>query len=59
MDQLKCMKRVLRRLGYASAADTIEIKGRTACEISSADELLLTELLFNGVFNDLEVPQVC
>lgn len=58
MDELKCRKRVLRRLGYASAADAIELKGRVACEISSADELLLTELLFNGVFNDLEVPQV-
>lgn len=59
MDELKCRKRVLRRLGYASAADAIEMKGRTACEISSADELLLTELLYNGVFNGLEVPQIC
>jgi len=58
MDELKCRKRVLRRLGYASASDAIELKGRVACEISAADELLLTELLFNGVFNDLEVPQV-
>ena len=58
MDELKCRKRVLRRLGYATSADAIEMKGRVACEISAADELLLTELLFNGVFNDLEVPQV-
>ena len=33
MDELKCRKRVLRRLGYATAADVIEIKGRVACEI--------------------------
>ena len=26
MDQLKCMKRVLRRLGYCNASDVIEIK---------------------------------
>jgi ATP-dependent RNA helicase DOB1 len=58
MDQLKCMKRVLRRLGYCSASDVIEIKGRIACELSSADELLLTELTFNGVFNPLNPPQV-
>ena len=58
MDELKCRKRVLRRLGYANASDAIELKGRVACEISAADELLLTELLFNGVFNDLEVAQV-
>ncbi|XP_067934884.1 exosome RNA helicase MTR4-like [Watersipora subatra] len=59
MDELKCRKRVLRRLGYATSADAIELKGRVACEISAADELLMTELLFNGVFNDLEVSQVC
>ena len=34
MEELKCRKRVIRRLGYATAADVIEIKGRVACEIS-------------------------
>ena len=29
-----------------------------ACEISAADELLLTEMLFAGVFNELS-PQNC
>lgn len=58
MDELKCRKRVLRRLGYSTAADVIELKGRVACEISSADELLLTEMIFNGVFNDLTVDQI-
>ncbi|XP_039272874.2 exosome RNA helicase MTR4-like [Styela clava] len=59
MDELKCRKRVLRRLGYATMADVIETKGRVACEISSGDELLLTELIFNGVFNNLSVQQCC
>ncbi|KAK0052105.1 superkiller viralicidic activity 2-like 2 isoform X1 [Biomphalaria pfeifferi] len=59
MDELKCRKRVLRRMGYCSASDVIELKGRVACEISSGDELLLTELLFNGVFNDLTPQQCC
>jgi len=58
MDELKCMKRVLRRLGYSTAADVIEIKGRIACELSSADELLLTEMMFNGLFNPMTPPQV-
>ncbi|CAL1567665.1 unnamed protein product [Knipowitschia caucasica] len=57
LDQLKCRKRVLRRLGFASPSDVIEMKGRVACEISSADELLLTEMVFNGLFNDLTVEQ--
>lgn len=53
MDELKCRKRVLRRLGYATSQDVIERKGRVACELSSADELLITEMLFHGLFNDL------
>eukprot|EP00117_Sycon_ciliatum_P021441 scpid29947/ scgid18789/ Superkiller viralicidic activity 2-like 2; ATP-dependent helicase SKIV2L2 len=58
MGELKNMKRVLRRLGYASASDVIEVKGRVACEISSCDELVLTELLFNGAFSELSAEQV-
>jgi len=54
MDELKCRKRVLRRLGYSSEGDVIQLKGRVACELSSADELLLTEMLFYGTFVDLE-----
>jgi len=58
MDDLKCRKRVLRRLGYCTNADVIEIKGRVACEITSGDELLITEMLFNGLFNDLNPNQI-
>jgi len=58
MEELKCMKRVLRRLGYCTASDVIEIKGRIACELSSADELLLTEMMFNGLFNEMSPPLV-
>ncbi|KAG0204721.1 ATP-dependent RNA helicase mtr4 [Mortierella sp. GBA30] len=57
LDELKCRKRVLRRLGFTSSADVIEMKGRVACEITSGDELLLTEMVFNGAFNDLSIPQ--
>lgn len=58
LDELKCRKRVLRRLGFATSGDVIELKGRVACEISSGDELLLTEMIFNGVFNDLNPEQM-
>jgi len=34
------------------------MKGRVACEISTGDELLLTELIFNGAFNTL-LPEQC
>jgi len=58
MDELKCRKRVLRRLQFTSSDDVVETKGRVACEISSGDELLLTEMIFNGVFNPLS-PEHC
>lgn len=48
---------ILIRLGFTSSADVVEMKGRVACEISTGDELLLTEMIFNGVFNDLTVEQ--
>ncbi|KAJ3103461.1 ATP-dependent RNA helicase mtr4 [Phlyctochytrium bullatum] len=57
LEDLKCRRRVLRRLGFISPSDVIEVKGRVACEISCADELLLTEMIFNGVFGDLTVEQ--
>lgn len=57
MDELKHRKRVLRRMGYCTQADVIEFKGRVACELSSADELLLTEMIFDGVFNNLATEQ--
>ena len=31
--------------------------GRIACELSSADELLLTEMVFNGLFNEMTPAQ--
>jgi len=58
MTELKNMKRVLRRLGYCSPNDVIDIKGRVACEITSGDELLLTEMLFNGAFAELSPHQI-
>ncbi|KAG7662926.1 MTR4 [[Candida] subhashii] len=57
LDDLRHRKRVLRRLGFTTQNDIIELKGRVACEISTGDELLLTELIFNGNFNDLTSEQ--
>ncbi|CDO95267.1 unnamed protein product [Kluyveromyces dobzhanskii CBS 2104] len=57
LDDLRRRKRVLRRLGFCTQSDIIELKGRVACEISSGDELLLTELIFNGNFNELTPAQ--
>ncbi|KAF3324786.1 superkiller viralicidic activity 2-like 2 [Carex littledalei] len=57
-DELKARKRVLRRLGYITSEDVVELKGKVACEVSSADELTLTELMFSGAFKDISVEQM-
>ncbi|XP_065174077.1 exosome RNA helicase MTR4 [Atheta coriaria] len=59
LDELKCRKRVLRRLGYCTNADVIQLKGRVACELSSGDELLISEMIFNGIFGALAPAQAC
>mmetsp|Transcript_7777 Transcript_7777/g.11122 ORF Transcript_7777/g.11122 Transcript_7777/m.11122 type:complete len:1174 (+) Transcript_7777:54-3575(+) len=56
-DELKKMKRVLRQLGHVDANGVIQTKGRTACEINTANELIVVELVFSGIFNDLSVEQ--
>ena len=58
LDELKCRKRVLRRLGFVDSADVVQVKARVACEISTGDELLLAELLFDRFFNEL-TPEAC
>ena len=59
LDELKSRKRVLRRLKFCTEDDVIELKGRVACEINTGDELLITEMIFNGVFNDLTGSFCC
>jgi ATP-dependent RNA helicase DOB1 len=58
LDELKCRKRVLRRLGFIDDADVVQLKARVACEISTGDELVLSELLFNRFFNEMS-PEHC
>ncbi|CAN6924324.1 unnamed protein product [Brassica oleracea] len=57
-DELKARKRVLRRLGYITSDNVVELKGKVACEISSAEELTLTELMFSGVFKEAKVEEL-
>lgn len=57
-DTLRKMKRVLRRLDYVDERGVVQLKGRVACEVNTADELLVTELIFAGAFNELDEGQV-
>ena len=58
-DELRRMKRVLRRLGYISSDGVLETKGRFACELSmtTGNELVLTDMIFDGFFNELSTEQ--
>lgn len=52
-EDLKKMRRILKRLGFTNAEGIVEVKGRLACEINTADELVITELLLGGNMNEL------
>ena len=58
-DVMKRMKRVLKKLGHVDGNGVIQTKGRTACEINTANELIIVELIFTGVLNDLSPEQCC
>jgi antiviral helicase SKI2 len=46
---------VLKELGYIDVDDTsVQLKGRVACEISTCNELLATELVFSNSLTNLE-----
>ncbi|KAL0077067.1 NUC185 domain-containing protein [Phycomyces blakesleeanus] len=49
---------VLKRMNYIDEQGTVQLKGRVACEINSADELLLTELVLDNVFSDYEPAEI-
>lgn len=47
-EELKNRSRVLKKLGHIDADSVVQLKGRAACLIDTGDELLVTELMFNG-----------
>lgn len=49
---------MLRRLGHIDASGVVLPKGRAACEVDTADELVVTELMFDGAFGGLS-PAAC
>ncbi|XP_060208973.1 DExH-box ATP-dependent RNA helicase DExH10-like isoform X3 [Lycium barbarum] len=57
-DELRNRSQVLKKLGHIDADGVVQLKGRAACLIDTGDELLVTELMFNGTFNDLNHHQV-
>lgn len=48
----KSFTRVIRRTGLIEKG-VVTLKGSVTCEINSNHEILLTELIFSGFFNDM------
>lgn len=49
---------VLNDLGFIDTNSRVELKGKVACEIHSADELVLTELILENVLADYEPEEI-
>ncbi|GMI37979.1 hypothetical protein TrRE_jg13434 [Triparma retinervis] len=57
-DELRRMKKVLKYMGHVDSSGVVQLKGRTACEINTANELVATELTFGGIFAEFSVEQI-
>ncbi|KAK5668535.1 Antiviral helicase ski2 [Batrachochytrium dendrobatidis] len=49
---------VLKCLGFVDSNSIVQIKGRVACEINTADELILTELILDNFLADYEPAEI-
>lgn len=49
---------VLKDLAFVDANSRVELKGKVACEIHSADELVLTELILENIVADYEPEEI-
>ena len=49
---------VLKDLGFIDDESRVLLKGKVACEIHSADELVLTELILENVLADFEPEEI-
>ena len=52
-EELTNMKKVLSRLNYLDKNNLVTFKGQVACNITSGDALILSEILFNSFLNNM------
>lgn len=50
---------VLKDLSFIDEESRVQLKGRVACEINSASELVLTELVLDNFFSAFEPEEIC
>eukprot|EP00536_Pseudo-nitzschia_multiseries_P008159 jgi/Psemu1/197417/e_gw1.203.81.1 len=53
-----CRKAVLKTLGYLDENEAVAVKGRVACEVNTCEELIVTEMVFEGILNDLDPTEI-
>jgi antiviral helicase SKI2 len=51
-------KSLLKTLNYIDENDTVKVKGRVACECNTCEELIVTEMVFEGLLNELDPPEI-
>jgi len=51
-------KAMLQSLGYVDENDTVCLKGRVACEVNTCEGLIVTEMVFEGMLNELEPAEI-
>ena len=51
-------KALLLTAGYIDANETVCVKGRVACEVNTCEELIVTEMVFEGILNELEPAEI-
>ena len=56
--ELSRRAQVLQKLDHLDADLVLKLKGRAACWVDTADELLVTELMFNGAFQKMDHHQL-
>lgn len=49
---------VLKHLGFVNGSAVVLLKGRVACEVRTADSLVLTETILNNVLAELEPASI-
>ncbi len=51
-------KAVLTTLGYLDESEAVAVKGRVACELNTCESLIVTEMVFEGILNDLDPTEI-
>lgn len=58
MPEFESRLALLREIGYVDREDTVTLRGRVACEMNAADEVLLTDMIFDSQLSALEPEEV-